>query len=55
MAKNKKKVVTCEMCDNCIPIGEGDHLCDECQEIVISEYSPTDEYLKCGGKKYVER
>ena len=41
----------CLTCSNCIPIGEGDHICNECSEpvIVISNYAPTEEYLKCGG------
>lgn len=62
MAKKKKKVVTCETCDNCIAIGEGDHICYEIKSddgnhaiMPISEYEPTGDYLKCGGKKYVER
>ena len=62
MAKKKKKVAACETCDNCIAIGEGDHICYEVKSddgepaiMPISEYSPTNDYLKCGGKKYVER
>lgn len=55
-AKKKKKTAMCETCMNCIAIGEGDHICSECGEpkMVISDYSPTDEYLSCGGKKYEE-
>lgn len=62
MAKKKKKVATCETCDNCIAIGEGDHICYEAKSddgnpaiMPISEYATTNEYMKCGGKKYVER
>lgn len=61
MAKKKKKVATCETCDNCIPIGEGDHIFYEVKSddgnpliMPIYEYAPTNEYLKCGGKKYIE-
>ena len=60
MAK-RKKVASCETCDNCIAIGEGDHICYEVKSddenpatIVISDYAPTREYLKCGGRKYAE-
>lgn len=52
MSKNRKDCMGCEYCENCIPIGEGDHVCNECGEpvIVISDYAPADNYLKCGGK-----
>lgn len=62
MAKKKRQIAACETCDNCIAIGEGDHICYEVKSddekpaiMPISEYVPTNEYLKCGGKKYVER
>jgi len=56
MGKRKKRVNKqprmCEYCENCIPIGEGDHICTECGEpkMVISDYIPTSEYLACGGR-----
>lgn len=52
--KQTIKYKGCETCSNCIPIGEGDHVCNECGEpvIVISDYAPADDYLKCGGMKY---
>lgn len=37
----------CEDCLHCIPIGEGDHYCDEVNKIVISEYEPTTDYSNC--------
>lgn len=57
MSRRKKKSnnANCETCFNCIPIGEGDHICDECggeSVLVISDYIPTDDYLKCGGHYY---
>lgn len=55
----KKQNACCEYCDNLIAIGEGDHICLEVTSdkgepaiMPISDYSPTDEYLKCGGKKF---
>lgn len=44
----------CLTCTNCIPIGEGDHVCNECGEpaIVINDYAPAEDYLKCGGKYF---
>ena len=57
MAKRKcKEIKGCEYCENCVPIGEGDHMCFECGEpqMVISEYAPTDKYMVCGGRMYVE-
>lgn len=54
--KKKKRNGTCETCCHCIPIGEGDHICDETDipELVIEEYAPGEKYLWCGGKKYCE-
>lgn len=55
------KSANCETCDNCIAIGEGDHICYEVKSdngnpatVVISNYAPTKDYLKCCGKKYAE-
>lgn len=51
----KSKFKGCESCSNLIPIGEGDHICNECGDMpamVISDYTPTDEYMKCGGGRY---
>ena len=55
MKKNK----CCETCENLIAIGEGDHICLEVAAkdgdpatVVISDYSPTDNYFLCGGKKW---
>lgn len=56
--KRKSKIphseVCCLNCSNCIPIGEGDHICNECGEpvIVLRDYAPTEDYLKCGGEYF---
>ena len=42
----------CMNCANCIPIGEGDHLCDSLMTMVLEDYTPTDEYYGCGGSEY---
>ena len=49
----------CETCGNLIPIGEGDHICDECcgsdgspSALVLEEYAPGEDYFACGGKKW---
>lgn len=58
MAKKKKNktVKCCEMCENCNPIGEGDHICDEDpMKMVLENYAPTDDYLWCQGRKYIGR
>lgn len=54
MAKKKSKKACCECCSNCIPIGEGDHICDENHKprLVISAYMPTEDYLHCRGHKF---
>ena len=38
------------VCDECLYIGEGDFLCDRHQEIVVSDWTPTEEYLMCQKK-----
>lgn len=35
------------MCDCCQYIGEGDFLCDKYMEIVVSDWTPTENYLMC--------
>lgn len=46
----------CESCANLIPIGEGDHICNECGEpkVVIEDYFAASSYLMCDGEHYVE-
>lgn len=53
---------TCENCGNLIAIGEGGHICYEVKSddgtpavMPISDYTPTDDYLKCGGRKWEEQ
>lgn len=46
----------CETCMNCLPIGEGDHICDIGAPVLVLEgYIPTDKYFICGGKHWEER
>ena len=35
------------VCDCCLYVGEGDFLCDEHMEIVVSDWVPTENYLMC--------
>lgn len=48
MKKLKKRC--CEMCENCVPLGEGDFVCSENQDIVISDYEGTEDYFSCSGQ-----
>lgn len=41
----KKNRVCDDTCENCVYIGEGDFICDEAQEIVISDWVSI--YGKC--------
>lgn len=47
-----KKAIFCDpgMCKECRYIGDGDFFCDKLQEIVVSDWQPTDEYLGCKKK-----
>lgn len=49
--KKKKPELICDpaVCDCCQYIGEGDFLCDKHMEIVMSDWTPTENYLMCGG------
>lgn len=41
-------------CDHCTYLGEGDFSCDTHQVIVVEDWTPTEDYMKCktvGGKK----
>lgn len=40
---------------NFIPIGEGDHICEDNLLMVMSEYEPTENYFRCGGRKWEEK
>lgn len=59
MRKKTKRIFDCQNCMNCIPIGEGDHMCSAGEEdeapVVIEEYMPTEDYGWCNGKHYEER
>lgn len=54
MAKKNKSNKSCETCGKCIPIGDGDHICSESNDMVVSDYTPTDAYFSCGGRKWKE-
>jgi hypothetical protein len=42
-----KKFCDPGVCDCCQYIGEGDFLCDKHMEIVVSDWTPTENYLMC--------
>ncbi len=42
-----KKFCDPAVCDCCLYVGEGDFLCDEHMEIVVSDWVPTENYLMC--------
>lgn len=61
MAKKKKPghqpVKCCETCANMLPIGEGDHICEECEgsdgtpaALILDNYNPAEDYFICGGR-----
>lgn len=53
----RKKDRTCETCDHCVPVGEGDHICLAESEptLVLENYTPTDEYIACKGKSWEKK
>lgn len=48
---------TCEQCINCMYVENGDMYCDEHDnfDFVYEEFSPTESYMWCNGKKFIER
>lgn len=42
-----KKFCDPAVCDCCLYIGEGDFLCNQYMEIVVSDWEPTENYLMC--------
>ena len=51
--KNKCDNKCCETCGHLIPCGDGDHVCGTLSECVpIVDYQPSDDYFKCGGKRW---
>ncbi|MDE7243673.1 MAG: hypothetical protein K2O18_06830 [Oscillospiraceae bacterium] len=42
-----KKFCDPAVCDCCLYVGEGDFLCDQHMEIVVSDWEPTESYLMC--------
>lgn len=47
--KKKKTKRFCDpgVCGNCMYIGDGDFLCDKTNKIVVSDWTPTEDYLSC--------
>lgn len=52
--QNKKVKKDCDpaVCDDCVYLGEGDFICWAQEEIVMSDWMPTEYYMMCnrGGK-----
>ena len=58
MSKKSNKedsVKCCFECDHCLYIGEGDHICDVNNEVITSDWEPTEKFYCCGGKEFEER
>lgn len=45
----KHRICDPAVCDECLYICEGDFLCEKHQQIVVSEWEPTEYYMMCGG------
>ena len=53
---NNKIAKECINCEYCIPIGEGDHICEENpHKIVLDDYIPSDDYNWCNGRYFRRR
>ena len=49
-----KRFKMCINCSVCVPVGEGDYLCEAADPscLVLIEFKPTGEYLWCDGKEW---
>jgi hypothetical protein len=56
----QKKLPTGKFCDPgfcnfCTYIGEGDFICDKYNEIVVSDWEPTEDFLMCTNKHTAQK
>lgn len=54
MSRRKKKAKPdnrcCENCVNCLPVGDGDYICNmDPSKVVLEEYSFSADYFWCSG------
>ena len=42
----------CYQCDKCIYIGEGGYICDMTADVVIDDWTPTENFYECVGKEF---
>lgn len=45
--QSNKKCCDPAFCDNCLYICEGDFFCDKFNALVVSDWTPTEDYMKC--------
>ncbi len=48
-----KEAPSCHTCEHCVYIGEGGHMCDLTNSIVLDDWEPTDDFLECRGEDYI--
>lgn len=52
MKKHKKIEKHCYNCEKCLYIGEGGYMCEASNDIVIDDWTPTDDFCSCKGKEF---
>ena len=55
MGKRKKSEMelrNCFNCEHCTYIGEGDHICDMTNDVVVEDWMPADDFYACNGKDF---
>lgn len=53
--RSAHKEKRCYDCDHCTYIGDGDHLCDLDNEIIVNDWEPTEEFYHCGGRSFEQK
>lgn len=52
VAKKDKQPRSCQTCDSCLYVGEGDSFCDVLEVLVMEDHFPSNNYNSCKGKKW---
>lgn len=51
----RKAQMICHECVLCFYVGNGDYICEnDPTAVVIEEWEPTEEFMRCKGKEFVE-
>ncbi len=50
--RDRRNRYDCFNCSHCIYIGEGDHICDMSNDVIVEDWEPTEDFFQCKGKDF---